>query len=186
MRHRAEGQWGMAARSRGVILKGMVAALVLAPCGPASARELWIVSDQAKTVTVFDSETNTIVGGPIAVGNDPRAIAISLDGSTAYVANRGDNTLSVIDTRTKAAKAPIDLGSFKPEALAVAPDGARLFVGGSGGLEAIDPVSGAVLGTRWGLLSPPPPSPSDLAITPDGSRAFTPMSSHDGTVAIFN
>src|SRR3954468_5727420 len=175
MRHRAEGQWGMAARSRGVILKGMVAALVLAPCGPASARELWIVSDQAKAVTVFDSATNTIVGGPIAVGNDPRAIAFSLDGKTAYVANKGDNTLSVIDTQTKTAKTPFALGSFKPDAVAVSPDGTRILVGGNGGLEALDPVTGALLGTPWGLFSPAPPAPADIAITFDGTRAFTPM-----------
>src|SRR3954468_20723883 len=171
MRHRAEAQCGMAPRSRGAVCKGILAALVLAPCAPASARELWIVSDQAKAVTVFDSATNTIVGGPIAVGNDPRAIAFSLDGKTAYVANKGDNTLSVIDTQTKTAKTPFALGSFTPDAVAVSPDGARILVGGSGGVEALDPGTGALLGTRWGLFTPSPPAPGDLAITPDGAWA---------------
>ena len=45
----------------------------------------------------------------------------------AYVANAGDNTVSVIDTATNTVVAPIAVGSL-PRGVAVTPDGKRAYV----------------------------------------------------------
>jgi WD40 repeat protein len=43
-----------------------------------------------------------------------------------------------------------------------------------------------VLGKPWRLYSPAPPEPSDLAVSPDGTYAYAPLSPVDGTVATFD
>ena len=49
----------------------------------------------------------------IAVGKNPRGVAMSPDGKRLYVANRMDDTLSEIDTVTNKSVATIDLGGSK-------------------------------------------------------------------------
>ena len=50
------------------------------------------------TVSVIDATTNTVVPLSIPVGSFPFALAITPDGTRAYVTNVGDATVSVIDT----------------------------------------------------------------------------------------
>ncbi len=47
----------------------------------------------------------------IPVGNEPHFLALSPDGSTAYVANRGDNTISMIDLAARLEIATIPTGA---------------------------------------------------------------------------
>jgi YVTN family beta-propeller protein len=49
---------------------------------------------------------------PIPVGNDPIDVAVNPDGDKVYVANTGDNPVSVIDTATNMVLAvlPVDNG----------------------------------------------------------------------------
>jgi YVTN family beta-propeller protein len=54
-------------------------------------------SDVGNTVVTLDTTTGKVVGKPITVGNYPNAIAIAPNGRHAYVSNRNDNTVSVID-----------------------------------------------------------------------------------------
>src|SRR5262249_57229025 len=49
------------------------------------------------TVSVIDTTSNT-VAATIPVGSAPFGVAVSPDGSTVYVANEFDNTVSVIAT----------------------------------------------------------------------------------------
>jgi YVTN family beta-propeller protein len=49
----------------------------------------------------------------IAVGKNPRGVAMSPDGKRLYVANRMDDTLSVIDTTSNKSVGTIDLGGSK-------------------------------------------------------------------------
>ncbi|WP_208025575.1 YncE family protein [Niastella caeni] len=51
-------------------------------------------------VLVYDAKTFTLKK-TIAVGMEPAEVTFSADGSKAYVANGGDNTVSVIDPATK-------------------------------------------------------------------------------------
>jgi large repetitive protein len=52
-------------------------------------------------VVVVSTETETVVGRPIIVGSQPYAVAVAPNGAYAYVANFGDDTVSVIDLGTK-------------------------------------------------------------------------------------
>ena len=52
-----------------------------------------------------------MAGAPIHVGNGPVGIAITPDGSKAYVANQFDNTVSVIATATNTVVTTIGVGS---------------------------------------------------------------------------
>lgn len=49
----------------------------------------------------------------IPVGQNPRGLALSPDGSRLYVANRLDDSITIIDTRTNKAVTTFDLGSTK-------------------------------------------------------------------------
>ena len=70
---------------------------------------------------VFDIRTNALVGQAILAGSNPHAIAITPDGTRAYVAASGDNSVSVIDTATNTViGAPIPVGN-NPFAIAIAP-----------------------------------------------------------------
>jgi YVTN family beta-propeller protein len=64
----------------------------------------------------------------IPVGADPQEAALTPDGSTLYVTNRRDGTVSVIDTQDNRAIETIEVG-YSPRALAMAPDGTALYIG---------------------------------------------------------
>jgi YVTN family beta-propeller protein len=78
-------------------------------------------------VTVFDTESHTAIGSPISVGLGPQRIAISPDGSRAYVTNQADNTVSVIDTDAGVVVDTIAVGGA-PFAITISPDGTRAYV----------------------------------------------------------
>jgi len=61
----------------------------------------------------------------VAVGRNPRSIVLSPDGGTLYVANRLDDTISVLDTAAEKVTATISLGA--PESLTAERRGERLF-----------------------------------------------------------
>ena len=68
------------------------------------------------------------VRATIAVGSQPVDVVVSADGKRVYVANNGDNTISVIDTTTNTTiDTPITVGS-NPWDVAISPDGTRLYV----------------------------------------------------------
>jgi YVTN family beta-propeller protein len=50
------------------------------------------------------------VAARIPVGRNPKGLALSPDGARLYVANRLDDTVSVIDTATRTAAHTIELG----------------------------------------------------------------------------
>jgi YVTN family beta-propeller protein len=59
------------------------------------------------------SASANYVGSRIPVGNNPRGLALSRDGRRLFVANRLDDTLSVIDTPTNRVAKTIPLGAAK-------------------------------------------------------------------------
>ena len=81
------------------------------------------------SVSVIDTATNTVIA-TIPVGGQPWAVAVSPDGTRAYVTNR-EGTVSVIDTATNTVTATIPVG---PTAfgVAVSPDGTRAYVTNGG------------------------------------------------------
>lgn len=72
------------------------------------------------SVIVIDTVTNTVIGTPIPVGFNPIGVAITPDGSRAYVCI-GDSTVVVIDTTTDSIiDSPIPVGLF-PYLIAIGP-----------------------------------------------------------------
>jgi len=117
-------------------------------------------------VAVLDTGTNHVIK-TIAVPAGPHGMVITPDGRVVYVSSDGASTVSVIDTTTDAVKANIEVGKT-PHGLALSPDAKTVLVAGFGTnqLSFIDVATNTVSG------GVPVPSPHNIAITPDGQRAY--------------
>jgi YVTN family beta-propeller protein len=82
------------------------------------AAPAYVVNQLSNNVTPIDVATNT-AGTPIPAGDSPVGIAITPDGTTAYVV--GDS-VAPINLATNTAGTPIPVGS-SPQRIAIAPDG---------------------------------------------------------------
>ncbi|WP_142942967.1 NTTRR-F1 domain [Bacillus wiedmannii] len=135
------------------------------------------------TVFIVSTLSNTAVKAPIIVGDSPIDIAITPDGTRAYVVNRGDSTVSVINTITNTViGTPISVGSF-PVAIAITSDGTRAYVVNQGNstVSVISTITNTVIGTPISVGS----TPEDIAITPDGTRAYV-INRGDSTVSVIS
>jgi YVTN family beta-propeller protein len=98
----------------------------------------------------------------LSVGDDPRTVA--LEGSArAYVANRGSNTVSVIDLSQLTTVATIEV-EHQPYGVVVAPGGAFAFVTNSGS-DSISVIETATL--QVVATIPMRDRPAGLAVTAD-------------------
>ena len=74
--------------------------------------KVYVANYFSATVSVIDTATNTVIGGPIPVGAGASGVAVTSDGSKVYVANYVSNTVSVIDTATNTViGGPIPVGT---------------------------------------------------------------------------
>jgi YVTN family beta-propeller protein len=113
------------------------------------------------SVSVIDTASNA-VNATVAVGSIPFWLAITPDGTRAYLANGPDRTVSVIDTATNTVIASVAVGSV-PFGVAITPYGTRAYVTGSGEstVSVIDTASNTVVDTaRVGH------GPCGMAMTP--------------------
>ena len=142
----------------------------------------------------FDFATSKVVG----VGNRPEGLALKPDGSQVWVANRNDDTLSVIDRATDTVIATIPLKIVepptgkgkakekeigkKPVAIGFSPDGKYAYVVGRNSDNLI--VLGA---TTYAILASIEVGnkPVALAVSGDGSKVYLANRSGD-TVAVVN
>ncbi|MDI1289113.1 MAG: YncE family protein, partial [bacterium] len=135
--------------------------------------------DAGSTVTpiqVTDGGAGGTVLPSINVGLNPNWIAITNDGSTAYVANKGSSSLTPIDVATNTAGAAIDLPG-PPIELEIAPDGNLAYVAISGSKPEIDQVMPIDLTTSPPTLGQaikltPKSQPHWIAFTADGQTAY--------------
>ena len=85
---------------------------------------LYVASNSGGTITPVTLTTGTLSAGtpgtPIPAGPEPTAIAISPDGSTAYVTDFGTGQLMPITLATGTAGTPIAVGP-EPSAIALVP-----------------------------------------------------------------
>jgi YVTN family beta-propeller protein len=158
--------------ARGVFVS-FVLACVLAP--PALARDAYVTNFNGASVSVIDTATNTAATSTIPVGNAPAGLAITPDGSRAYVTNRfagPPGTVSVIDTATNAVVGtPIVVGNG-PSAIAITPNGQFAYVANrtSNDISVIDTATNTVVGSPIALA--PAANPKGIAITPNGQFAY--------------
>jgi YVTN family beta-propeller protein len=134
----------------------------------------YVTQSCSNTVTPLDLSTNT-AGTPIEVGSAPFGVAITPDGSTAYVATGGGlvgstNALVPIDVSSDTTGTPIPIGTEgDARSVVITPDGSTAFVT----LERSDSVVPVDLAA--GTAEPPiavSTNPVWLALTPDGSTLF--------------
>jgi YVTN family beta-propeller protein len=137
-------------------------------------------------VWVLDTVTNTAVA-TIPVGLCPQEIAITSDGTRAYVTNVGDGTLptatlSVIDTAANAVVQTVSLPDI-PNGVAITPDGSSVYV--ATGLT----VSVVGTSTNTVVANLPTASPTgflaEVATTPDGQRVYV-TDSNDATTYVLS
>jgi len=129
-------------------------------------------SSATGTVSVIDPQNDAV--SDIAVGLAPANIALSPDESTLVAANAHSDSISLIDTRTLAAKElkipayPESTVGSLPDAVAFAPDGRRIYVA-CGGSNAVGVVERH--GKDWKLEGSIPAGwfPSAIAIDKDGA-----------------
>jgi len=120
----------MTLRLSGLLAIAAVAGLL--GSAQALAQNAYIPNSIDHNVSVIDTATNTVIGSPIPVGPNPRAVAVTPDGSKVYITNSSQfgngNTVSVIATATDTVTgSPITVGSG-PAGVAVTPDGSKVYV----------------------------------------------------------
>ncbi|OYD70200.1 YncE family protein [Rhodococcus sp. OK302] len=96
---------------------------------------------------VGTASADTVLTPVIGVGAAPWGVAITADGARAYVANRTDNTVSVIDTTTNTVIGnPITVG-IQPTGIRIAPNGNAYVTNiGAGTVSVIDTDTNTVIG----------------------------------------
>ncbi|KAA0108478.1 beta-propeller fold lactonase family protein, partial [Mycolicibacterium sp. P9-22] len=120
------------------------------------------------TATIAQYAPHTVMT-TVPVGANPVGVAISPDGRTAYTANYGDNTVSVIDLVTNTVRATIPVG-VNPYEVVVSPDGGTVYVvnNQAGSVSVIDSVTNTVTATITDVAG----RPRTIAIAPDGKRLY--------------
>lgn len=138
----------------------------------------WGTDDHAgSTVTpivVTDGGAYGRVLASIPVGYNPNWVAITQDGATAYVANKGSNSITPIDVSTNTAGAQIVVPGL-PIQIEIAPDGKLAYIAIAGSsANAVVPLD---LTTTPGTVGPTitlasGAQPHWIAFTPDGTTAY--------------
>lgn len=126
-----------------------------------------MVNPDSDSLSVVDLGAQPVVT-EIAVGVDPRTVAVSDDGSRAYTANRAGNSVSAIDLDTRLVIGEIAVGA-RPYGLVVSPDGRTLYVAVQG-RDRLAVVDTATLTST--LSFPLPDRPSGLAISDDSGDLY--------------
>ena len=121
----------------------------------------------------------------MTVGNYPLGVAVTPDGSTVYVTNSNDGTVSVINTTNNTAYPNINIGNYLggyPWGVAVTPDGTKIYVTNydSNTASIINTSTNSIIATIYGLNSP-----YGVAVTPDRSTVYV-TNSGSNTASVIN
>jgi YVTN family beta-propeller protein len=134
--------------------------------GASSRQPIAYVSDSVDG-TLIPIFLNTLkVGVPISVGSDPEGVALTPDGSKAYVVHEDSSTISPVILRSRTVLPDIPARPLWSEEIAISPDGREGWVNGGNVLTPINLATDspgrqiAYLGA-WGF-----------AITPDGKWLY--------------
>jgi YVTN family beta-propeller protein len=128
----------------------------------------WVTNSTQGTVTPITLATGA-AGTPISVGTGPYAIAITPDGSKAYVAIHGaEAAVTPVNLITRTAGSPIKVGK-EPWAIAITPDGSRAYVTNYGS-SSVTPINTATE-TAGGEIKVGS-GPQSIAIAPNGTTAW--------------
>jgi YVTN family beta-propeller protein len=158
-----------------------------------TATHMLVVSADGKKLYTANIASNTVtsinLGAPpspqnitrIAVGQGPEGIAISPDGREVWVANRGDGSVSVIDTATNKVVATLPQVGKVPFRVAFTPDGKRVLIPDpeSAELVVFDAASRKEI-KRLKIEG----VPVGITVAPDSRRAYVSLAATGGAGAI--
>lgn len=153
-----------------VDLPGSAGGVAVTPDG----RTAYVPIESDDKLVAIDLASRSISPTTFATGGTPRAIVLSPSGTTAYVANSSTNNVAIIDLT--GATAPVLVGGGgldRPEALAITPDGSKVYApsfgGGSGGTKVL-PIDTA---TRTALPSfTGGTTVTGVVVDPSGAAAY--------------
>lgn len=160
-------------------LRVCLAAWVLS-CGPAAADQLFITLQQADSVAVVDAATGARLAS-ISVPGHPAGIALSPDGTRAYVTSPDGPSLAVIDTVARRVVRTVPLPGAGPLGVTVSPDGASIYVADWYSKSVLN--VNAETGAQMRRIEAGQ-SPSGLAVTPDGKLLAVAARLDDAVVLI--
>ena len=134
----------------------------------------------------YAADDTLILTRTINVGDEPRGLVVSPDGTLLYVANSGSDNVSVVNALSGATLTTIPVGDY-PIGLALSPDGSRLYVGNAGS----DNVSIIHTGTRMVIASVRVEDyPMGVALSPGGDLLYVTnlysCNPNSSTVSIIN
>ena len=146
---------------------GQIYGIEFAPNG----QRAYIANSGNNTVSVLSTTTATpTVVATIAVGSQPRGVAVSADGTRLYVTNWNAKSVSVIDIATnKVVGSPITVGT-NPFGIDVSADGTRVYVSnfGSGTVSVLNPTAATRLVATIAVGA----QPMGAILSPDGSVLY--------------
>ncbi|MFI5332679.1 MAG: beta-propeller fold lactonase family protein [Candidatus Babeliales bacterium] len=158
----------------------------------------YVTNNSGNSVSVFDTTTNkvtNIVNDPQATINSPNQLAITPNGTKAYVVNSNGTTdngsVSIINVANDTVIQKVtDLSTptfDRPQAIAITPNGAFAYVtnANNNSVSIIDISTNSVIGTVTDLFPTTLSSPLGIAITPDGATAYVVNTGND-TVSVVN
>ena len=134
----------------------------------------------------------------IPVGASPEGVAFNPDGRRAYVANRGDGTISMINTATSQIMVSTQVGNggaVTVQGVAVSPDGRRVYADfyagatGTRGVSVLHATTTSVLDTiPLGTGQPVPlgPNPQGITLSPDGRTLYVSDNFDGGAVTVID
>jgi YVTN family beta-propeller protein len=133
----------------------------------ADGATLLVVNPDSNSLTLLDTASHSVLA-EVAVGVDPRTVAVDDAGQRAYVANYGSGKVSVVDLAAGQVVAEVSVG-YRPYGVLVSPDGASLYVAvqGADRLVTVDTTTLEVLCAR-----PLGERPSGLALSASGETLF--------------
>ncbi|HEY2054808.1 MAG TPA: PKD domain-containing protein, partial [Solirubrobacterales bacterium] len=123
-------------------------------------------------VAVIDTKTRA-VGTPIEVGDEPAGIAVTPDGTKAFVADYGSGEITEIEGLNGAdphTDIPIEVGGT-PQGVAISADGSNVYVtnGNSDEVSVLSVATGKLIAT---LTDPSFKAPQGIAASPAGGGTF--------------
>ena len=142
-------------------------------------------------VFVIDTATKQPLGSPISVGFLPAGVSVTPDGRYVYITNNGSNTISAIDTVSRAVVGSINVLTG-PIGVASSPDAKQIYAtspgfipNNSGSFEgnAVSIVNSATNSLAGAIIAGS--GAFGVAFTPDGARAYV-ANNGSGSVSVIN
>ncbi len=180
-----------------LIQPATAAALVTRMPQGAASGPLFLTTPKETAISprLFDSRVSfpaPSLSYTVPVSASPEGVAISRDGRRAYVANRGEGSITMLDTATGRAFVPTPLVNAAAggavRGIAASPDGRRLYAdyydgtSGERGYFVLNAVNNAIL-ERVSLGAGQPlaqgANPQGIAVSPDGRLLYL-ADNHDG------